>query len=136
MGTGAVTRISVLVRSRYVAVGLISATCALFSVTRAMAEDRPSLPSRIPLSVHLTAMFGLVAGCAMIFGAAYFLRAIFRFVRSQRERAPASPWRRTFSTSEYSQEGRVLLANSLRDIGNCGWMLVLAVGAIMGLNRL
>lgn len=134
MGAGVVTRISVLVGGRYLAAGMIGAACVLFS-TAVVAEDRPSLPSRVPLSAQLTAMFGLVAGCAIVLGAVYFLRAILRFVRSQQQRASGSTWRGTFNTSEYSQEGRVLLANSLKDIGKCGWMVALAAGAIMGLNR-
>lgn len=135
MGDAVVNPIRLFMRKRYVAVSLIAAECVLISMTVAVADDRPSLPSRIPLSVHLTAVFGVVAGCAILIGAFYFLRAIFRFVWSQRGRASASPWHMTFSAREYSQEGRLLFAGSLKDLGRCGWMLVLAVGAIVGLNR-
>lgn len=115
-------------------VGLLATTFVLFAVPALMADDQRTMPSKIPLSVHVTAVLGIVLGNAILATVFFFCRALFRFARAQNKRAAAGSWRGTFDATHYADEGQTLLAGALKDIGISALCLLLAAAAIAGLR--
>lgn len=115
-------------------VGLLATTFVLFAVPALMADDQRAVPSKIPLSVHVTAVLGIVLGNAILATVFFFCRALFRFARAQTKRTAGSSWRGTFDTTRYANEGRTLLAGALKDIGISALCVLLAAAAIAGLR--
>lgn len=115
-------------------VGLLATSFVLFAVPALMADDQRAVPSKIPLSVHVTAVLGIVLGNAILATVFFFCRALFRFARARNKRVAGRSWRGTFDTAEYAGEGRTLLAGALKDIGRGALCVLLAAAAIAGLR--